>query len=134
MELIFKLKLRQSCTLSSLELASQSFHMVDWCKLQRIGASLSCSAAEVLESIEVLKLDWCKARGFRKGKLGGRVSENVFASWVHLAKWFCSMLPQLRQDPASCDSPLKSQSKQLDQCREQRMAEKLVWFGAFVWK
>lgn len=60
--------------------------VTDWCKSRRDGASFSRMVIGRLESVQGLRLDWCKIQPYGGGR-GGWVSEN-YLGFARLMNWF----------------------------------------------
>ena len=68
-----------------------------WHTLRGAGATFVRYTKGILESIQNLKLSWCKAIPYKNGKLGGWVSESYLAM-ARLNKWFYSGIIHINAD------------------------------------
>ena len=82
---------------------------MEWLRLNQMESSFLLFADGLLEQVQALNLDYCKVLGYKKGRLGGWVSEN-YLGFARIAGWFyCSFGATKRAEPYK--QPQKDQSK-----------------------
>ena len=94
---------------------------MDWLRMNLMESSFLLYADGLLEKIQSLNLSYCKVLGYKKGKLGGWVSEN-YLGFARVAAWFYSTFGSTKKDEPYVQ-PEKEQSKWTRK-------ENLAWLGA----
>jgi len=62
---------------------------MDWLRMNQMESSFLLYADGLLEKVQILNLSYCRVLGYKKGKLGGWVSEN-YLGFARLGSWFYS--------------------------------------------
>jgi len=90
----------------------------DWARKRGKFASFVRYANEsAIQSVQSLRLDWCKLIPYKGGKLGGWVSENYMAM-ARILCWFYDPLPSLAEDDIVIDPEGDYQDWNKPQCKK----------------
>lgn len=82
---------------------------MDWLRMNQMEASFLQYADGLLEKVQSLNLSYCRVLGYKKGKLGGWVSEN-YLGFARIAGWFYNHFGTTKKR-AAYQQPEKEQKK-----------------------